>query len=198
MDGGAKIFVYDSLESSVGTTMQINYYLDRFDYFTDSSRPSSLEIRNHTRVTNNGLTPTQSSTDLPNTVGNTARRDNGELLYEEIHQRRFSEEVQYSQQRIQQWDSNYKEAAIFLDEGQNNDKFTHHPRSYDHLPAYLLVHNKWFNLVDLFAALVLLSLAFAEGVVENVIVHASVELCALILIAGILLMKIHIKRVQFF
>ena len=73
MDGGAKIFVYDSLESSVGTTMQINYYLDRFDYFTDSSRPSSLEIRNHTRVTNNGLTPTQSSTDLPNTVGNTAR-----------------------------------------------------------------------------------------------------------------------------
>ena len=74
-------------------------------YFADSSRPSSLEIPNHTRVTN-GLTPTQSSTDLPNTVGNTARRDNGELLYEEIHQRRFSEEVQYSQQRIQQWDSN--------------------------------------------------------------------------------------------
>ena len=47
-----------------------------------------------------------------------------------------------------------------------------------------MVHNKWFNLIDLFAAVVLLSLAFAEGVVENVIVHASVELCALILIAG--------------
>ena len=46
--------------------------------------------------------------------------------------------------------------------------------------------------MDLFAALVLLSLAFAEGVVENVIVHASVELCALILIAGIL-MKITYK-----
>merc|ERR1711988_1654828 len=94
---------------------------------SNSSRPSSLEIRNHTRVTNNGLTPTQSSTDLPNTVGNTARRDNGELLYEEIHyQRRFSEEVQNRHQRIQQWDSNYKEAAIFLDGGQNNDNFTHH------------------------------------------------------------------------
>ena len=92
---------------------------------------------------------------------------------------------QYNQQRRQQWESNYKEAAIFLEEGENNDKFSHHPRSYDHLPAYLLVHNKWFNTVDLGAALVLLSLGFVEGA-DNVPVqvHGSIELCALILITG--------------
>lgn len=28
----------------------------------------------------------------------------------------------------QQWESNYKEAAIFLEEGTDNRKFTHHPR----------------------------------------------------------------------
>ena len=26
------------------------------------------------------------------------------------------------------WEVNYREAAIFLEEGQNNDKFIHHPR----------------------------------------------------------------------
>ena len=28
----------------------------------------------------------------------------------------------------QAWGVNYREAAIFLQEGQNNDKFIHHPR----------------------------------------------------------------------
>ena len=28
------------------------------------------------------------------------------------------------------WEVNYREAAIFLEEGQNNDKFIHHPRYY--------------------------------------------------------------------
>jgi len=113
----------------------------------NSSRPSSLSLaQNETSTTSaqngginsNTITPTRSTTDLPNTVGNTARRDNGALLYEEIRHRRPSSECQYSQQRRQQWESNYKEAAIFLEEGENNDKFSHHPRSYDHLPAYLL------------------------------------------------------------
>ena len=27
------------------------------------------------------------------------------------------------------WEINYREAAIFLEEGQNNDKFIYHPRS---------------------------------------------------------------------
>ena len=51
---------------------------------------------------------------------------------------------------------------ICLQEGENNDKFSHHPRSFDALPAYLLVHNKWFNIGDLCAAVVLLCLGFVE------------------------------------
>lgn len=38
--------------------------------------------------------------------------------------------------RWQQWQLNYHEAAIFLQEGSNNDKFNTHPRSHDSLPAY--------------------------------------------------------------
>ena len=62
-----------------------------------------------------------------------------------------------------QWEVNYKEAAIFLEEGLNNDKFIHHPRSQEALPAYLLVHNNWFHLFDVSAALVLLALGFFEA-----------------------------------
>lgn len=58
---------------------------------------------------------------------------------------------------------NYKEAAIFLEEGLNNDKFTHHPRCQEALPAYLLVHNNWFHVFDVSAALVLLTLGFFEA-----------------------------------
>ena len=52
--------------------------------------------------------------------------------------------------------------VMILQEGENNDKFSHHPRSFDALPAYLLVHNKWFNIGDLCAAIVLLCLGFVE------------------------------------
>jgi two pore calcium channel protein 1 len=34
------------------------------------------------------------------------------------------------------WQLNYQEAAIFLQEGSNNDKFKTHPQSYTALPAY--------------------------------------------------------------
>ena len=34
------------------------------------------------------------------------------------------------------WRLNYQEAAIFLQEGSNNDKFKTHPRSHEALPAY--------------------------------------------------------------
>ena len=35
---------------------------------------------------------------------------------------------------------NYHEAAIFVHEGENNDKFTAHPTNLDELPAYLITH----------------------------------------------------------
>ena len=51
---------------------------------------------------------------------------------------------------------------ILLQEGQNNDKFTAHPNSHDELPGYLITHNTGFYLLDLFAALLLMSLALVE------------------------------------
>ncbi|XP_063876277.1 two pore channel protein 1-like [Scylla paramamosain] len=84
------------------------------------------------------------------------------------------------------WEMNYHEAAIFLEEGENNDKFNSHPRDRSALPAYLVTHNHWFYSLDLFAALLLLSLAIIEqpavfhGVPVGV--HASIELFGLFLV----------------
>jgi len=47
-------------------------------------------------------------------------------------------------------------------EGRNNEKFDSHPRHPEDLPAYLLVHNSWYNGLDLLTSLILLSLAFLE------------------------------------
>ena len=43
----------------------------------------------------------------------------------ELRSRGGEEELEVSQKA---WEVNYREAAIFLEEGQNNDKFIHHPR----------------------------------------------------------------------
>ena len=43
----------------------------------------------------------------------------------ELRSRGGEEELEVSRRA---WEVNYREAAIFLEEGQNNDKFIHHPR----------------------------------------------------------------------
>ena len=80
------------------------------------------------------ITPARSSTDLPNTVGNTARRDNGSLLYSEEHpvESQAYQQNPYSQQRLCWWESNYKEASIFLEVFYFN---TVHLRSIDTLES---------------------------------------------------------------
>ena len=65
-------------------------------------------------------------------------------------------------QQRKRWDLNYQEASIYLQEGSNNDKFSAHPKSQDALPAYLITHNKWFYILDLAAALLLMTLALVE------------------------------------
>lgn len=55
-------------------------------------------------------------------------------------------------------------------EGENNDKFNSHPRDRSALPAYLVTHNHWFYSLDLFAALLLLSLATIE---QPAVFHVS-------------------------
>lgn len=60
------------------------------------------------------------------------------------------------------WQMNYHEAAIFLEEGQNNEKFDSHPQHPSALPAYLLVHNSWYYGLDLATSILLLLLALVE------------------------------------
>ncbi|CAG9770850.1 unnamed protein product [Ceutorhynchus assimilis] len=85
---------------------------------------------------------------------------------------------------VDHWEMNYHEAAIFLEEGENNEKFDSHPRHPSALPAYLLVHNKWYYGLDLFFSIVLLLLALVEDpAVERfelpAIIHSTLELVCL-------------------
>ncbi|GJQ79890.1 hypothetical protein Trydic_g18337 [Trypoxylus dichotomus] len=94
-----------------------------------------------------------------------------------------------------QWDMNYHEAAIFLEEGENNEKFDSHPRHPSALPAYLLVHNNWYYGLDLAASLILLTLALAEEPsVANfklpIGIHATLEMVTLGIIAIELALKL--------
>lgn len=61
------------------------------------------------------------------------------------------------------WEFNYQEAAIFLQEGENNDKYTTHPRTHNSVPAYYLAHSTWLYVFDLFATVLILLLALCEG-----------------------------------
>ncbi|KAK7069934.1 Two pore calcium channel protein 1 [Halocaridina rubra] len=92
------------------------------------------------------------------------------------------------------WEMNYHEAAIFLEEGENNDKFNSHPRDRDALPAYLVTHNHWFYSLDLAAALLLLALAVIEkpAVFMDVPVgvHASIELFGLFILGISIVMQL--------
>ena len=61
-----------------------------------------------------------------------------------------------------QWERNYREAAIYLDEGRRNEKFELHPSDSRVLPYYFLAHTTVYNLVQLVASLVLLFLSIFE------------------------------------
>ena len=68
------------------------------------------------------------------------------------------------------------------------------PRDRDALPAYLLVHSGWFNAIDLATSLVVLGLGFVEDTKSDavqvpIIVHSSVELCALVLLTIMLFLR---------
>lgn len=93
------------------------------------------------------------------------------------------------------WEMNYHEAAIFLEEGRNNEKFDSHPKHPGDLPAYLLVHNKWYYGLDLLTSLVLLALALVEDPAVPLFsmpvwAHGSIELFALIIIGTELALKL--------
>ncbi|XP_065835712.1 two pore channel protein 1-like [Oscarella lobularis] len=54
------------------------------------------------------------------------------------------------------------QAAIYLQEGEDNDKFTTHPTTASAVKAYRLVHNHIFWTLDLIASLALIFLAIVE------------------------------------
>ncbi|KAM6931501.1 two pore channel protein 1 isoform 1-T1 [Xenentodon cancila] len=95
----------------------------------------------------------------------------------------------------QSWEMNYQEAAIYLQEGENNDKFFSHPRNPKALAAYLFAHNHLFYMMELLTGLLLMMLSLCEAPAVpslrlDVYVHATLELLALVMVAFELCMKL--------
>uniref|UniRef100_A0A1A7WNU8 Voltage-dependent calcium channel protein TPC1 n=2 Tax=Iconisemion striatum TaxID=60296 RepID=A0A1A7WNU8_9TELE len=95
----------------------------------------------------------------------------------------------------QSWEMNYQEAAIYLQEGENNDKFFTHPRNPKALAAYLFAHNHLFYMMELVTGLMLLMLSLCEAPAVptlrlDVYIHATLELLALTLVGFELCMKL--------
>ncbi|XP_057688260.1 two pore channel protein 1-like [Corythoichthys intestinalis] len=95
----------------------------------------------------------------------------------------------------QSWEMNYQEAAIYLQEGENNDKFFTHPRNTKALAAYLFAHNHLFYVMELLTGLLLMTLSLCEAPAVpslrlDVYVHATLELLALVIVAFELCMKL--------
>ncbi|XP_070205639.1 two pore channel protein 1-like [Littorina saxatilis] len=142
-----------------------------------SSLDSPLLIRNERTRT---LSINDPENDHANTVGNIALeipdpRDCVSPLRSETNRRKL-------------WQLNYQEAAIFLQEGSDNDKFKTHPRSHEALPAYEVAHNHWFHLLDLVASISIMLLAVCERPAIDffslpVGVHGSLELLCLLLLS---------------
>ncbi|XP_030677313.1 two pore calcium channel protein 1 isoform X1 [Nomascus leucogenys] len=96
---------------------------------------------------------------------------------------------------IHNWEMNYQEAAIYLQEGENNDKFFTHPKDAKALAAYLFAHNHLFYLMELATALLLLLLSLCEAPAVpalrlGIYVHATLELFALMVVVFELCMKL--------
>ncbi|XP_054519606.2 two pore channel protein 1 isoform X1 [Pan troglodytes] len=96
---------------------------------------------------------------------------------------------------VHNWEMNYQEAAIYLQEGENNDKFFTHPKDAKALAAYLFAHNHLFYLMELATALLLLLLSLCEAPAVpalrlGIYVHATLELFALMVVVFELCMKL--------
>ncbi|XP_018417245.1 PREDICTED: two pore calcium channel protein 1 [Nanorana parkeri] len=92
------------------------------------------------------------------------------------------------------WETRYQEAAIYLQEGKNNDKFDTHPRDPYALAAYLFAHNHLFYMLELTTGLLLLLLSLCEAPAVpflrlDIYVHATLELLALAFVVFELGMK---------
>ncbi|XP_033106926.1 two pore calcium channel protein 1-like [Anneissia japonica] len=92
-----------------------------------------------------------------------------------------------------EWEYRYQEAAMYLKEGEENEQFGSLPRAKNATIAQIIIHNFWFNVIDLLASCFILSLALVESpatIPIPVRIHASFELFALTIIAFDLCMKL--------
>ncbi|KAG7280895.1 hypothetical protein CRUP_009181 [Coryphaenoides rupestris] len=87
------------------------------------------------------------------------------------------------------WEMNYQEAAIYLQEGENNDKFFTHPRNPKALAAYLFTHNHLFYMMELVTGLLLMVLSLCEAPAVPSL-RLDVYLLALVMVAFELCMKL--------
>ncbi|EDO47517.1 predicted protein [Nematostella vectensis] len=55
----------------------------------------------------------------------------------------------------------FKDAAIYLNEGLDNDRFDNHPTQHT-ITWYNIAHSTWYNILDLMASTLLLALGLAE------------------------------------
>ena len=172
-------------------------------FLSQSSSSNQLAVPDPALTSNSSsrlsLTGSGSTVDLPFHSGNTGRSNNGVDVFNRELRGAGDEAADLSEEVTSKaWEVNYREAAIFLEEGENNDKFLHHPRDRESLPAYLLVHSRWFNIIDLCVSLVVLMLGFIEQDSSSnsikilqvpIVVHSSIELCGLALMAVQLYLK---------
>ncbi|XP_022783902.1 two pore calcium channel protein 1-like [Stylophora pistillata] len=94
----------------------------------------------------------------------------------------------------------YQDAAIYLQEGKNNDRFATHPTPQT-MRWYLLAHSRYYYVLELMAALFLLALGLTEKppagastdvnrLTLPVYVHATLEVLSLIIIFAGLAVKL--------
>ena len=55
-----------------------------------------------------------------------------------------------------------KDAAVYLQEGESNDRFVSHPKSWWSYLAYQLVHDEVYQYIQLAVSLLLMGLAIIE------------------------------------
>lgn len=106
-----------------------------------------------------------------------------------------------SDRRTVCWSMNYQEAAIYLQEGRDNDKFETHPRGQDALPAYLNAHHPLFHVVDFVASLLLLSLAMFEspavpGMRAPIGAHGALEVLGVLVLCIDIILKARWKGLR--
>ncbi|KAH3775283.1 hypothetical protein DPMN_176684 [Dreissena polymorpha] len=87
------------------------------------------------------------------------------------------------------WKLNHLEAAIYLQEGENHEKFFTHPAShYQALHAYQIAHSTWLNVLDFVAAVAILLLAACERPAVDLLrlpiwAHGSLEILMLVVLS---------------